>query len=137
MRTFHYDPCRSFRAYVKTLAQFTWRDMLDSRRHASTNGSRDAAVLERLENVEARDDLDTSLIRAYRQHLLNEASARVRLRVEPRTWEAFRLTALEGASGAEAAVRTGMGVATVFKAKSKVQRMLREEVRCLEGADCQ
>lgn len=55
----------------------------------------------------------------------------MRLR-EPNTWEAFRLTALAGVSGAEAAGRLGMKVATVFVAKSEVQRMLREEIAKLE-----
>ena len=36
-------------------------------------------------------------------------------------------------SGAAVAERLGMKVATVFKAKSKVQRMLREEIGRLEG----
>jgi RNA polymerase sigma-70 factor (ECF subfamily) len=58
----------------------------------------------------------------------------VRRRVEPHTWEAFRLTAVEGMSGAEAAARLGLKVATVFKAKSKVRAMLQEEVARMEGA---
>ena len=59
----------------------------------------------------------------------------MRLRVHQHAWEAFRLTALEGNSGAEAAARLGMRVATVFVARSKVQKMLQDEVRKLEGAD--
>jgi RNA polymerase sigma-70 factor (ECF subfamily) len=134
MRTFEYDPSRSFRAYVKTLTQFTLRDLLEARRRAGPSGSGDTSVLEQLENVAARDDLDARLAEAFHQELISEASALVQLRVEPRTWEAFRLTALEGCTGAEATARTGMEVATVFKAKSKVRRMLREEVSRLTGA---
>ncbi len=52
-----------------------------------------------------------------------------------RTWDAFRLTALEGLSGAEAAGRLGMKVAAVYVARSEVQKRLRDEVRRLEGAD--
>jgi RNA polymerase sigma-70 factor (ECF subfamily) len=51
--------------------------------------------------------------------------------VAPHTWEAFRLTTAEALSGAAAAERLGLKVATVFKAKSKVQQMLREEVEKL------
>jgi RNA polymerase sigma-70 factor (ECF subfamily) len=54
--------------------------------------------------------------------------------VDARTWEAFRLTALEGRSGAEAAAELGMTVAAVFKAKSRVLKMLQDEVRQLEGS---
>ena len=56
-------------------------------------------------------------------------------RVEPHTWEAFRLTAQEGLSGAEVAARLGMQVATVFVARSTVQKMLQEEARKLEEPD--
>ena len=42
---------------------------------------------------------------------------------------------MQGQSGAEAAAALGMKVATVFVARSKVQKMLQEEVRKLEGPD--
>jgi RNA polymerase sigma-70 factor (ECF subfamily) len=64
--------------------------------------------------------------------VLAEAQTRVQQRVESHTWEAFQLTALEGRSGAEAAARLGLKVATVYKAKSKVQQMLHEEVSRLD-----
>jgi RNA polymerase sigma-70 factor (ECF subfamily) len=91
-------------------------------------GSGDSAVLDRLQTVEARDDLVRRLDEEFDQELLAEAADRVRRRVEPHTWEAFRLTALERLSGAAAAEQLGMKLATVFKAKSKVQKMLQEEV---------
>ena len=59
--------------------------------------------------------------------------ARVREQVEPRTWEAYWLTAHEGLSAKEAATRLGMSVAAVYMAKSRVGRMLREEGRRLQG----
>jgi RNA polymerase sigma-70 factor (ECF subfamily) len=59
----------------------------------------------------------------------------VKLRVDPPTWNAFHLTAVEGLSGAEAAERTGLKVATVFVAKSRVQKLLQDEVRALEQDD--
>lgn len=132
LRSFEYDPSRSFRAYVKTVAHFAWCDLIESRKRPGAGGSGDSAVLDRLQALEARDDLQARLADAFDHEVLEEASARVRLRVEPRTWEAFRLTAVEGLSGAEASVRVEMAVAAVFKAKSKVQKMLREEVRRLE-----
>ena len=64
--------------------------------------------------------------------VLDEASARVRQRVTPRTWQAFELTAVQGRSGADAAAELGMKVATVFVARSKVRKMLQEEVQKLE-----
>jgi RNA polymerase sigma-70 factor (ECF subfamily) len=125
MRTFRYDAAGSFRAYLKTLARYAWCDFLESRQEA---GSGDSDVRKRLEKVEAREDLVRQLQDQFDQEVLAEAQVRVRQRVEPHTWEAFRLTAVEGRSGADAAALLGLKVATVFKAKSKVQKMLQEEV---------
>ncbi len=88
-----------------------------------------------LESVLARDDLAARLEEAFDLERLEMAQANVRRRVEPHTWEAFRLTALEGQSGADAAAVLHMQVGTVFKAKSKVQRMLREEIERLESEE--
>ena len=92
-------------------------------------GTGDREMIDQLDQVAARDELQERLSEAFDREILEAAMARVRSRVEPRTWEAFRLTALEGLSGAETAERVGMGIAAAFKAKSKVQRMLREDVR--------
>jgi RNA polymerase sigma-70 factor (ECF subfamily) len=131
MRTFVYDPDKSFRAYLKTLARYAWYDFLEASKQPGA-GAGGSDVLKLLETVEAGDDLMHELNEQFDQELLAEAQARVRQRVEPHTWEAFQLTAVEGLPGAEAASRLGMKVATIFKAKSKVQQMLQEEVARLD-----
>jgi RNA polymerase sigma-70 factor (ECF subfamily) len=127
LRTFRYDPAQSFRAYLKALTHYAWCDLVQGNQRPGA-GSGDSAVLDRLQTIEARDDWVRRLDEEFDQELLAEAAERVRRRVEPHTWEAFRLTALEGLSGAAAAEQLGMKVVTVFKAKSKVQKMLQEEV---------
>ena len=134
MSKFQYDPDRSFRAWLKTLTHHAWHDFLEGRRRPGL-GSGDSHVAHLLHSVEARDDLVRHLEEEYDRELLREATARVRLRVAPQTWQAFALTALEGLSGAEAAGRIPMQVAQVFVAKRRVQKMLREEVARLEGPD--
>ena len=59
---------------------------------------------------------------------------RIRRRVEPQTWQAFELLALQRLSGDDGAARLGMPVGSLFAARSKVQRMLREEIARLEQA---
>jgi RNA polymerase sigma-70 factor (ECF subfamily) len=132
MRTFTYDPAGSFRGWLKTVTRHTWSELRQAQERHGV-GSGDTEVLGRLQTIEAREDLVKCLEEEFDQELLEEATARVRLRVAPHTWEAFRLVALEHRSGAEAAAALDMKVATVFVAKSKVQKMLREEVRRLEG----
>jgi RNA polymerase sigma factor (sigma-70 family) len=134
MRTFIYDPSLSFRGWLRTLTHHTWSDLLVRRRLIVASGGRGEGA-EWLESIEARDDLIVLLNEQFDHELLEEAIVRVRLRVEPHTWEAFRLTAFEGMHGTAVADRLHIKVATVFKAKSKVQRMLQEEVRRLEGPD--
>lgn len=133
MRTFQYDPSRSFRAWLKTVSRAAWADWLEGGKRPG-RGSGDTGVWELLSSVEARDDLVTRVEAEFDRELLDVATARVRLRVEPATWEAFRLTAVEGLSAADAAARTGLKVATVFVAKGRVLKMLADEVAALESA---
>jgi RNA polymerase sigma-70 factor (ECF subfamily) len=134
LRTFTYDPSRRFRGFLRTIAHHAWSDLIKGWRRAGP-ASGDSAVAAVLDSVPARDDLAGRLEGAFDQELLDLACASVRQRVEAHTWEAFRLTALEGYSGAEAAARLGLAVGTVFKAKSKVQKMLRETVERLESEE--
>jgi RNA polymerase sigma-70 factor (ECF subfamily) len=131
LRAFAYDPSRSFRGWLKTVAHHAWRDFEDSRRHA-----RRAAGASRLQELiltlEAREDLAHKLEAAFDLELLEAAKVRVRLRVAPHTWEAFRLMAFEDLPVAEVAARVQLQVAMVYVAKSKVQKMLQEEIGKLE-----
>jgi RNA polymerase sigma-70 factor (ECF subfamily) len=131
MSTFAYDPSRSFRSWLKTLTQHAWSDFVTDRKRADL-GTGDSKVAGLLQSVEAREDLVARLNAEFDQELFQAAMVRVQLRVQPQTWEAFRLTALEGLSGASAAEQLKMRVATIFNAKSKVHRMLQEELRKLE-----
>jgi RNA polymerase sigma-70 factor (ECF subfamily) len=131
LRTFAYDPSRRFRGFLRTTAHNACKDYLASKRRAVT-ASADTGVYAVLESVEAGDDLAKRLEEAFDLERLETAQARVRQRIEPHTWEAFRLTALEGKSGSDAAAALHMQVGTVFKAKSKVQQMLRDEIERLE-----
>jgi RNA polymerase sigma-70 factor (ECF subfamily) len=130
MRAFEYDASKSFRAWLKTVARHAWSDYLSGRKAAIAAGGSHA--LEALHSVEAREDLVRRLDDEFDRELLDEAMSRVRARVTPRTWNAFERTALGGQSGAEAAKALDMKVATVFVARSKVQKMIQQEMRGLE-----
>ena len=130
LRAFAYDPSRSFRGWLKTVAHHACKDFNDSR-HARRAGG-DGRVQELMQTLEARDDLIQKLQEAFDHEVLEAAKVRVRLRVAPHTWEAFRLVALEGLPVAEVAAAVRMQVAMVYVAKSKVQKMIQEEIRKLE-----
>lgn len=131
MQTFEYDPARSFRAWLKTLTFHAWQDLASQRRPLAAGG--DSRIEELLESLEARDDLLTRLEAAWDQELLEQAMASVQLRVQPNTWKAFYLTAVQGQAGDDVAAQLGMKLTTVYKARSNVQKMLQEEIRRLEG----
>jgi RNA polymerase sigma-70 factor (ECF subfamily) len=133
MRDFAYDPSRSFRGWLKTVAHHAWRDFVNSCRRARV-AMLGSQVWEQLQALEARKELVQHLEEAFDHELLEVAKLRVRLRVAPRTWEAFRLVALSGLPVAEVAATVQMQVAMVYVAKSKVQKMLQEEIRKLEAA---
>ncbi len=132
LRAFAYDPSRSFRGWLKTVAHHAWRDFADSRRrvqHAVGDSRLQGLIL----TLEARADLAKRLEEAFDLELLEAAKVRVRLRVAPHTpGEAFRLMALEGLPVADVAARVRMQVVMVYVAKSKVQKMLQEEIGKLE-----
>jgi RNA polymerase sigma-70 factor (ECF subfamily) len=138
LRDFRYDRTQSFRSYLKTLVHYALCD-LNADRQQAAQGSGDSRVLHELNNLEARDDLARRLGEEFDLELLEQARQEVKGLVAPQTWEAFRLTALEGLSGAEAAQQLNMSVTAVIKARSRVQLMLRERVdrggndRCSRG----
>jgi RNA polymerase sigma factor (sigma-70 family) len=131
LREFEYDPARRFRSWLKTVAQRAWIDLTREYRHQA-RGAGDTTALTLLGQVRAREDLEARLEAAYDLELLAEASARVRARVEPHTWEAFRLLAEERLSVEEVTARLGVAAAVAYKARSKVQKMLREEIAALD-----
>jgi RNA polymerase sigma-70 factor (ECF subfamily) len=131
MKEFVYDPARSFRAWLKTVTHHAWRNLATSRKHQTIGGG-DSHTWGQLLSVPARDDLAARLEQEFDRELLDKAMVRVRLRVAPHNWEAFRLTALDGVSPREVARRLDMKIANVYVARSTVQRLLREEVARLE-----
>src|SRR5262249_14973147 len=131
LRVLVYDPTQSFRGWLYTLARHAWMDFVSDRKKRGEPCDPTAA----LHTLEAQQDLETRLAEAFDLELLEEATSRVKRRVEEKTWEAFRQTALLGASAAEAAALLQMPVASIFKAKSNVQKMLQEELRQLEAPE--
>jgi RNA polymerase sigma factor (sigma-70 family) len=134
MATFAYDPSRSFRAWLKTLTHHAWRDLVAESKRMGI-GSGDSRLGEFFQNLKAGDDLVRQLEDEFRRELMDQAMALVRKHVEPRTWDAFRLTALEGCSGAAVAAQLEMKIARVYVAKSEVKAMIRREIRKLEGTE--
>jgi len=130
MRTFRYDPSRSFCAWLKTVTNHAFSHFsVERRREPGCNGS-DIPIAEL---VEARVDFERRLESFFDRDLFEIAMRRVERRVKLVTWGAFRLTALEGLSGQQAGERLQIPVAHVFVARNRVQKLLQEEIRMMKG----
>ncbi len=131
MRSFTYDAGGSFRGWLKTLTHHAWHDLV--RRRRSCTVGRDGTE-EWLQSLEAPQDSAAGTEAVRDRELLQMAMERVRRRIKPITWNAFQLTAVEGLTGSVAAARLGVPLATIYKARSNVQKLLQQEVRRLEGS---
>ncbi|QDV25180.1 RNA polymerase sigma factor [Aureliella helgolandensis] len=69
---------------------------------------------------------------AYRRQLVRRAAEIVRARADRVTWQAFVLTTLQGQSAKTAASSLGCSVGSIYAARSRVVRRLRDAVRTLE-----
>jgi RNA polymerase sigma factor (sigma-70 family) len=123
MKTFKYDPAKSFHAWLKTITINALIDALKKRRRAR----------ELMDNYAARKALIEELQPQFDREALEEAMARVELRVEPNTWKAFQLTGIEELSTSEAASQLDMPESRIRVYKARVTKLIREELQKLSG----
>ncbi|MEM9586289.1 MAG: RNA polymerase sigma factor [Planctomycetota bacterium] len=134
MSSFEYDASLSFRGFLRTIARRAWCDLLSQRnRQAVATG--ETAVLELIQSQGDGDEFAEQLEAEWRKELLEQAMQRVRQRVKPHTWQAFELLTRDGRSGAEVAATLDMKIGAVWVAKSKIKKMLQDEVAALEAAE--
>lgn len=127
---FRYDPDRSFRAYLRRMVLSAVSDWSRNRKADPTIPCGDATRAA-LADAPAREDLAARLERVYDTELLSLAMAAVERRVHSRTWQAFRMLAIDNLPGREVAARLGMDPRHVYVARSDVQAMIRITVEKL------
>jgi RNA polymerase sigma-70 factor (ECF subfamily) len=130
---FKYDPTKSFRAWLKTLTHHAWHDFVTEAGYR-TRGSGDTSILNTLQSVEAREDLAARVEATFDKELLEMALLRAKERVADTTWQAFKLTALDGVAPQTVADQLGVRVSQVYLAKHRLQKLVQEEIRALEGS---
>jgi RNA polymerase sigma-70 factor (ECF subfamily) len=134
MRSFDYRPELGFRKWLKTVTHHAWQDYLASRRRPG-RGSGESDVHAMLESIQGRDSLMEMLKETFDLEVLEEAMARIRERIEPKSWDAFRLLAFDEKSGREVAAELAMSVPAVFMAKKRVQAMIAAEIKKLDAEE--
>lgn len=128
-----YDPARGrFRGWLFTIVLNRLRtDLATQSRRES--GSGDSGVAALLQAEPAPDALESQWEQEHQQRLFAWAGEQLQVEVEPRTWQAFWKTAVDGTPGKEVAQELGMTVAAVYLAKSRVMSRLKELVHEAEG----
>jgi RNA polymerase sigma factor (sigma-70 family) len=120
-----------FRSWLKTVTHHAWHDYVEKQRRAGVA----AGTSEFLENLQARDDLESVMEKAAEQEVLGIALGRVEPLTPPRDWQIFRAVALQERPPAELAEEFGVPVSTIYQAKFRVQKAVKEEVARLEGSE--
>jgi RNA polymerase sigma-70 factor (ECF subfamily) len=87
------------------------------------------------EQAEVNGQATAEIELEYRRELYLRAARLVRGDVEPETWRAFELTVIEDRSIEDAAAELDRPVGTIYAARSRIMRRLREAVRELEQAE--
>lgn len=133
LRAFDYDAQKGrFRGWLKTVTRHVAADVIRSFRERGSGDTHVVLKLEAIEQPDAAAALMEEMELAYQQELVRRAGHNVRLRVQSKTWDAYRMTCEELLSATEAATTLQMPVSEVYVAKSRVLKMLREEVRLLD-----
>lgn len=136
MKQFEYDPQQKFRSWLRTITRNAVRDALRSRKTRKDRATGDTHVQSFLHGQASKsDEVADRMVGRLHYDLLADAEAHVKRRVEPRTWVAYTRSKTGEVRAREIAAETGMSVAAVYKAKSKVIRMIREEISRLTSSD--
>jgi RNA polymerase sigma factor (sigma-70 family) len=133
MRTFRYDPGKTFRGWLCRLCQSRAIDLLREKKAEPVESLADQASGALVAGAFADSDIDSSaaLERPALLRKAEEVQASVRRRVDERTWQVFWNIAILGQSVREAADAAGISYYAAFAAQKRVGRMLREEGRLL------
>jgi RNA polymerase sigma-70 factor (ECF subfamily) len=128
------DPSIGFRHWLSRVAK-------NAILTALAKPSRDAAIggTDIQDLLNQQPDVDPEIEREFALEYLREkyhrAAASVQTDVDAVTWQAFELSVVEGRPCNEVAERLGKPMGTIYAARSRVMRRLRDHVDRLEGDD--
>jgi RNA polymerase sigma factor (sigma-70 family) len=129
MRTFRYDPGKTFRGWLRRLCQSRAIDLLRKKNADPALSLEDQPVESLLQEAPAEFEAeeDAGAERPVLLHLADQVQNAVRRRVSAETWQVFWIVAVLGQSVREAAVAAGISYYAAFAAQKRVRRMLREQ----------
>jgi RNA polymerase sigma-70 factor, ECF subfamily len=120
-------PGDSFRAWLRTITANKINDWARARKKQPPGkGGSDQGLLNQVAFPAVLSDSDAPAAGSERAALARRLMAMVQSEFEPRTWQAFWRVVIDGQPAAEVASDLNMGVASVYKAKQRVLRRLRD-----------
>jgi RNA polymerase sigma-70 factor (ECF subfamily) len=126
-----YDPTKSrFRGWLMAVVNNAKADWVRGRqRRLDVDCVGGTAFLDQMVHRESTEDADdlSGLIEGRMLSTFDEVCARVKDRVEIKTWQAFYQTMVNGRPATEVAAELGLKVGSVFKYKLRVKEMLVRE----------
>ena len=130
MRSFRYDPGRTFRGWLRRLCQSRAIDLLRKKKVDNVQSLEDYPASSLLQE-DGSDGFEADEGGASERPLLlrmaEQVQDAVRRRVDERTWQIFWTIAVLGQSVREASEAAGISYYAAFAAQRRVGRMLREE----------
>jgi RNA polymerase sigma-70 factor, ECF subfamily len=118
---FHYDPAKSFRAWLRTILLNRWRT---SRRRPSP-APLAADPVQEDPGPALLDEQDEA---EYRRYLLRQTLALLQSEFSPTFWKAFEEHVLADRPAEEVAAQLQISPGTVYVAKSRIFKRLRQEL---------
>jgi RNA polymerase sigma-70 factor (ECF subfamily) len=122
----------SFRAWLFRIASNLAVNFLTRSKHQRL-GSGDSQIARLLEEQPAKgSDSSELFLKEYRRELFRWAAERVRQKVSESQWMVFWLTSVEERPIADVAREYGMSVGSVYIARSRMTKRIREKIRAHE-----
>ncbi len=116
-----------FRAWLFTITRNKLSTFFEKRRRIGPTAN-DTAQFELLNQAPGRNELDEQWELEYQRQLAADAMEKLKATIEPNTWKAFELTAIDGLTAEEAGQQIGLSKGAVYVARSRVTAKLRSEI---------
>lgn len=122
-----------FRHWLKRVAKNATLNALTRKSPFQADGGSTAVCL--LNEHPSPDAATQSMIDLeYRRELFLRAAEEVRADIQPDTWKAFELTAIDGMKNEQAAKELGKSIGTIHASRSRVMKRLSTAVARMEGS---
>ena len=118
-----------FRAWLFTITRNKLSTHFEKRKRIGPTAN-DTVQIDLLNNQSSgSNELDQRWELEHQRQLAADAMEKLKSTIDPNTWSAFELTAVEGLSAEDAGKQIGMSTGAVYVARSRVTAKLRSEIQ--------